>query len=173
MLYTQNLAEAESVAAVRAYKRRVGLLPSIESMGSSGDFEAQQAGIVAGAGAAARESLGLQRELDPEIVDMVLRLGYPGINTAADVDVAVKLSGRGKHQWNDVGVAYELLAERKRSMHRAAQIEDALRSADPPAAPPPATFAGAAAALGPEFQRQQAAAIAAQQQSLNARRRRW
>ena len=60
-----------------------------------------------------------------EIIDLVLRLGYPAVTSAADVEAAVRRSGRGKHGWNDVGVAYELLAERKRGRQRAKQIEDA------------------------------------------------
>lgn len=173
--------EAESTLAITAYKRRLGLLPSVNSIGSASDFNrlssssSSNSSSRGGTSAAAREGLGLQVELDPEIVEMVLRLGYPGVTSVTDIESAVRKSGSNKYGWNDVGVAYELLAERKRSRARAAQIEDAARSNELAIANPVTpTFAAAAAnVLGPDFQRQQAVALAAQQAALNARRRRW
>ena len=97
---------AERALATRAYQRRIGMLPSARSMllrtggasgggGSGGDGGGAGAASsssyynsssASGLSAAARESLGLQRELDPEIVDIVVRLGYPGVNSSGDVE---------------------------------------------------------------------------------------
>lgn len=161
-------AEAEAATAAQRYRHRLGLLPSLPTISSTSD-------LTAPAAAAAREGLGIESEADSEIVDMVLRLGFPGVNSAADVEKAVKASGKGKNSWNDVGVAYELLAERKRSRQRAAQIEEARVARETAEANFSPVFGSPTvhAALGPVFQSQHAAAVQAAAAAANARRRRW
>lgn len=164
-------AQLEALNAACEHARRRGLLPSVTSMGSTSDLAAMGMGLTA----AAREGLGLDSAgADPEIIDMVLRLGFPGVASAADVERAVKRSGKGKNGWNDVGVAYALLSERKRARQRAAQIEEAARSNETPALSlKPAFGTLASSALGQQFQAEFQQHLAAAAAASASRRRRW
>ena len=128
------------------------------------------------AAAPAPIAAGISTQLDEEIVALVLRVNFPGVTTAADVERYVKRSGKRGQGWNEVGVAYQLLAERKRSRARASQIESAtLHEGDAARVPPVPVFAAAGTRITiPGFSPgEQAAAAAVAADVAEKRRRRW
>ena len=173
-------ADGEAEIAMRAHARRRGLMPSATSLGAalrmstSGLSDLTAFGV---ATLAARASLGLAKDVDEEVIETVLRLGFTGMTTIAEVEERVRASGNGKQVWNDIGVAYNLLAERKRSRARAVQIENAVRTGESaPLAPMPTYTAGLtalASTCGTGFAELTSAHLAASAAAANARRKRW
>jgi len=202
-------AELEAQEAIRAHSRRKGILPSVASAmaGWNRALAAAAGGGLGGRGGssrtlcsssgellsaeaaqAARAGLGLSNDIDPEIVDILLKLplqpGGLGSTTtttkpltASDVERAVLTNGVNGHKWNDTGVAYNLLAERKRSATRARQIEEAARAGTGGGGSSTPIFATGKAALAaltnPEFCENYNGMLAAGAAISNARRRRW
>ncbi len=123
--------EEEALAAALAYQRRRGLMPSVASQvqmlsrrstSSMGRLNASSSAQLQ-LKAEAREGLSSAAAVDPEIVATVMRLGIPGCGDEADVEAKVLASGNTEMGWNEVGVTYQLLAERKRGQTRARQID--------------------------------------------------
>ena len=94
----------------------------------------------------------------------------------AALTLQVRRSGHRGHPWNEVGVAYQLLAEKKRARARAAQIVEAARTEAVDSRPTTLVplFAAARSIELPGYSAaQQAASVAAAAAAANARRRRW
>jgi 5'-AMP-activated protein kinase catalytic alpha subunit len=123
--------EDEALEAALRFQKRRGLLPSIASQRQLlSRRSASSMGRLGGSSSAllqlkaeAREGLSSAAEVDPEIVATVMRLGIPGCGDEADVEAKVLENGNTEKGWNEVGVTYQLLAERKRSQTRARQID--------------------------------------------------
>jgi serine/threonine protein kinase len=176
--------EAETLLMLKRNRKRTMQNSLLNSRSRDSLFNASNLSLNSIDATAAREGLGLNDELDVEILEVLQKLGFPSLanknNSIKELEKLVKMSGHGKKPgaiWNEVGVAYQLLAERKRARQRAAQIEEAMRSNESsgPAPPPVFTAASASGALViPGFSpAEQAASAAASAAVTNARRRRW
>jgi hypothetical protein len=177
--------EAETLLMLKRNRRRTMQTSSLlNSRSRDSLFNASNLSLNSIDATAAREGLGLTDELDVEILEVLQKLGFPSLAnknvTIKELEKLVKMSGHGKKPgaiWNEVGVAYQLLAERKRARQRAAQIEEAMRSNESSGPSPPPVFTAASssgALVIPGFSpSEQAASAAAAAAVTNARRRRW